>query len=204
MNQPGFAGRRLAHSPIILFAALTAVLVALAACSNSQASTGAPTPSPQLQAQMTASAQSTATAVALPPVRLGVWHDPTLGNIVVGPNGHTLYMYQGDVPGTSVCTGTCAQTWPPLFVDSSLTSTGVTGPLAVITRPNGSHQGTLNNMALYYFSGDATPHQIKGEGAHGLWYVLRPDGTAVLPPTGGASATSTESGATSSSTSTGK
>jgi predicted lipoprotein with Yx(FWY)xxD motif len=39
---------------------------------------------------------------------------PTLGEILVGPTGMTLYTFRNDADGTSNCNGNCAANWPPL------------------------------------------------------------------------------------------
>ena len=45
---------------------------------------------------------------------LSVANNPKLGRILVGPNGHTLYVFENDKGAASACTGGCATIWPAL------------------------------------------------------------------------------------------
>ena len=107
---------------------------------------------------------------------------PTLGKILVGSNGMTLYIFTKDTPGTSNCYGACAQNWPPLLVGEGETPTagpGVPGALGVITRKDGSRQVTYNDMPLYFFAGDKQPGDANGQGVKGIWFVVHPDAPRV-------------------------
>jgi LPXTG-motif cell wall-anchored protein len=98
-----------------------------------------------------------------------------LGTILVGPNGKTLYHFTKDSYGQSVCSGPCAQLWPPLTVSGApAAGTGVTGKLGVITRADGSRQVTYNGAPLYYFAGDKKPGDTTGQGYKSVWYVATP------------------------------
>jgi predicted lipoprotein with Yx(FWY)xxD motif len=60
---------------------------------------------------------------------------------------------------------------------SAVAGSGVTGNVALITRPEGSQQLTYNTWPLYYFSGDTGPDQTKGQaivGFGGKWLVATP------------------------------
>src|SRR5712692_2698841 len=95
-------------------AALLTLCVMLAACSNSTpsaTSTARATPTPASSGQ--------GTATSSPPAPTGsptvaVATNPSLGKILVDAQGMTLYRSDKDSSGTSNCTGTCAQVWPPL------------------------------------------------------------------------------------------
>ena len=39
----------------------------------------------------------------------------SLGTILVGTNGHTLYLDSADPKNKATCTGNCASIWPPLM-----------------------------------------------------------------------------------------
>lgn len=116
-----------------------------------------------------------------------------LGQVLAGPNGHTLYTLSSDGLNSSTCSGQCATVWPPLLVDAGgqVTPLGTTG-LAVISRPDGTAQVSWNGHPLYYFSGDSAPGQTNGEGISsfgGTWHaaVLAP-AAASAGASGGASA----------------
>jgi predicted lipoprotein with Yx(FWY)xxD motif len=103
------------------------------------------------------------------------------GIFLVGPNGHTLYIYAKDKGTVSACTGACAKTWP------ALTATGArTFGLAVaskdVSTANGqvAHQVTYYGHLLYYFAGDKAPGQTNGTKVSG-WDLLGPFGNVMLP-----------------------
>lgn len=108
------------------------------------------------------------------------------GDVVVGPDGLTLYMFEPDPSDASgsACTGDCAEAWPPLTVeDPAAVAPGddVTGPVDTLTREDGSTQVALGGWPLYYFQGDAEPGDVSGQGVNQVWWVLGPDGTPREP-----------------------
>jgi predicted lipoprotein with Yx(FWY)xxD motif len=95
----------------------------------------------------------------------------TLGPVLTGPNGLTLYTHTGDTATTSTCTGTCAANWPPLTVaagDQATGGAGVTGTFAMLTRDDGTTQVTYNGLALYGWKNDAAPGDVTGQGIAGF------------------------------------
>lgn len=81
----------------------------------------------------------------------------------------TLYVFDHDVPGQSACTSTqCVTTWPPLLAKSSDVAHA---PLSIITRTDGNKQWALRDKPLYFFTSDANPGDIKGEGIGTIWHV---------------------------------
>jgi predicted lipoprotein with Yx(FWY)xxD motif len=100
----------------------------------------------------------------------------TLGTVLIGSNGRTLYAFDRDTPGVSNCNDACAQTWPPLVLDSGTptAASGVGGTLSVIARSDGRRQVALNGAPLYFYSGDAAPGDTKGEGVGGVWHAAKP------------------------------
>jgi len=168
-------GTRLA----LLFGALV-LSIALTACSSSSP----PTASPTSVSSSPTPAPVPATATPTPaPTQIGVTKDSALGDILAGPNGHTLYAYGNDSPGTSNCTGTCADNWPPLATTGGAAGTSsITGLLSTITRSDGTKQASVNGMPLYYFKGDTAAGQTNGQGKlNGLWSAVKPNGDPVAP-----------------------
>jgi predicted lipoprotein with Yx(FWY)xxD motif len=102
----------------------------------------------------------------------------TLGTVLVGSSGNTVYTLT-DASGKAVaCTGQCLTFWPPLLLASGSTSatgsSGVTG-LATVSAGGGT-QVTENGLALYYFSGDKDAGTANGEGIAsfgGTWHVVK-------------------------------
>ena len=117
---------------------------------------------------------------------------PELGDILVGPGGMTLYMFDSDTRGAAetTCSGDCAAAWPPLTIDGGPTSgEEVTAELTTFQREDGSTQVAAAGWPLYYFASDQQPGDVAGQGVNGVWWVLRPDGTPVRAGTGTATAT---------------
>lgn len=99
---------------------------------------------------------------------------PELGDILVGPNGMTLYLYTNDEPGVSNCTGGCLAAWPPLLVGfTPLADEGVTG-IGTFTRDDGRLQVTHNGLPLYFWVQDQQPGDATGQGVSDVWFVINP------------------------------
>jgi predicted lipoprotein with Yx(FWY)xxD motif len=95
----------------------------------------------------------------------------SLGPVLVGSNGLTLYTHSGDSATSSTCTGGCATAWPPLAVPAGATATagtGVTGTLATLTRDDGSLQVTYNGLPLYGWKNDHAAGDVTGQGVNGF------------------------------------
>ncbi len=134
-------------------------------------------------------------AAAATPTTVAVVQSASLGPILVGPNGMTLYLYKKDTAGVSNCTGGCAAAWPPLTVTGAPTvGSGVTGTLGTIKRTDGSTQVTYNGWPLYYYAADTKAGDTNGQGFGSVWYVVAP--TEAAAP-GGAASTGTTSTASS-------
>lgn len=102
------------------------------------------------------------------------------GDILVGPEGHTLYLFDKDETDQSNCTGGCAENWPPLTVEGEPTKTDrVSASLSTFEREDGSRQVAVAGHPLYYFAPDEQPGDAKGQGVNDVWWVVAPDGSAV-------------------------
>lgn len=105
-----------------------------------------------------------------------------LGQILVGPEGHTLYAFSGDSATAATCDGACEKAWPPLIDESGEPepSNGANGArLGTIARADGSKQVTYAGHPLYSYSGDKSPGEAKGNGATafgGTWTALKGTG----------------------------
>ena len=95
----------------------------------------------------------------------------SLGPVLTGPNGLTLYTRSGDTATSSSCTGQCAIAWPPLTVPAGAAATGgpgVTGKFGTLKRADGSTQVTYNGRPLYGWQGDSNPGDVTGQGTAGF------------------------------------
>jgi len=106
-------------------------------------------------------------------------HSTSLGNVLVGPNGHVLYLDKSDPKNKSTCTGGCAAVWPPLTTKGKPKAGGgaKAGLLSTISR-GGKLQVVYNGHALYYFASDTAAGQATGQGQNGF-YAVSPSGSAV-------------------------
>lgn len=105
-----------------------------------------------------------------------------LGDVLVGPEGMTLYNFDRDEQGAgeSTCYDGCAESWPPLTVGGEPTvGDDVTAEITTFEREDGSTQVAANGWPLYYFAPDERPGDANGQGANDVWWVLRPDGSPV-------------------------
>jgi len=132
---------------------------------------------------MVAIAAVTASASVASQTRVNV-RTTSLGKILVTAQGRTLYMFAPDKRGKSVCYGSCAGYWPPLFVSGKpAAGPGVKASLlGVTTRKDGKHQVTYNGHPLYTYVGDKAAGKTTGQGLNlsgGLWWVVSPAGKAV-------------------------
>jgi len=96
--------------------------------------------------------------------------------ILTNAQGLTLYYRDTDVPPSTVCSGGCANAWPPLVISSSSVPTSAVslpGKLTIVADANGK-QVEYNGHPLYIYSGDPGPGQTTGEGVGGIWHVVTP------------------------------
>jgi len=107
----------------------------------------------------------------------------TVGKVLVGANGHTLYLFTADKGTKSVCYGQCATYWPPLIAGKPTAGTGLdTSLLGTTKRKDGKLQVTYHGHPLYFFLPDKKAGDIKGQGyVHfgGSWWVLSAAGAKI-------------------------
>jgi predicted lipoprotein with Yx(FWY)xxD motif len=173
----------------LLFAAL------VAACSGT-AATSAPTTAPATApASAAAAAASSGTSggayggggdkygsAASPAAATGgiAVAKTTLGSVLTGPTGMTLYAFMPDTSTTSACTGNCAAAWPPLTGDLPTIGAGLdASKFGSLSRADGTKQITFNGHPLYFFGGDKAAGDTNGQGLSGKWYVLGSDGNPI-------------------------
>jgi predicted lipoprotein with Yx(FWY)xxD motif len=102
-------------------------------------------------------------------------NNPTLGSILVAPNGMTLYTFGNDQPGVSNCIGQCLELWPAYTVDASASLTpapGVPGAISVIVQADGLLHVTYDGKPLYFYSSDVQPGDVNGQGVGNVWFAV--------------------------------
>ncbi len=171
MNETSRPHRRTSLRRIVPAAALATFAVLAAACTSAQSSPTTTKVSPTGSSAPTKSLTLASTTL------------PSVGSVLTGPNGRTLYYFTTDSSTATTCTGECAVVWPPLIVPAGtqpMLTSAVPGTLGTVMRPDGSTQVTYNGRLLYYYHGDTDPGQDKGQGVDGTWFVLKTSATA--PP----------------------
>ena len=124
-----------------------------------------------------------------------------MGAYLTGTSGRALYLWVADRPDKSVCSGSCAQYWPPLTAGTvPKLAGGASGAhISLITRADGSKQIAYNGHPLYYFIADTHAGTTAGEGNDGFgakWWLVSPSGNEI---TTRGSASGSTSGSSSSS-----
>lgn len=108
----------------------------------------------------------------------------SLGKIITGSHGRTLYLFAADKSMSSTCKSSCVSVWPPLTVSGR----PVAGPglraslLGTTKRAGGSTQVTYDGHPLYYCAGDSRSGMTSGQGLTEFgakWYVLSANGTEI-------------------------
>jgi predicted lipoprotein with Yx(FWY)xxD motif len=160
------------------FAVLLVGAIALTSCAGTSATTA-----PPAAEQEPAATAPAGSPVAGPAVKLA---QTSLGKVLVGPEGLTLYAFANDTAGSSTCTGKCAEAWPPLVVSADWEPGPEldVGIFATTTRPDGSEQLVAGKWPLYYYAGDSAPGDVAGQGSGDVWFVVDATGTLVKTKAG--------------------
>jgi predicted lipoprotein with Yx(FWY)xxD motif len=99
------------------------------------------------------------------------------GKVLATSKGQALYYFTPEKrsPGKIVCTGSCAQVWPVLYVPKGETIEkhypGFMGTWGAIRRPNGRLQVTYNRLPLYSYAHEP-PRVVRCNNVDG-WFVVR-------------------------------
>jgi predicted lipoprotein with Yx(FWY)xxD motif len=172
------------HRPgraLALVLGIAAVAVLLAACGSSSKTATSNSPGTTAASTATTVAPSTTGSTTVAQALAGVGAASATGKtlslakdshgiFLIGPDGHTLYVYAKDTGTTSACTGACASAWPPLMA----TATPTTGPGVDPTKVTVvSGQVAYGGHLLYYFANDTAPGQTNGVGIPN-WNLLGP------------------------------
>jgi predicted lipoprotein with Yx(FWY)xxD motif len=119
----------------------------------------------------------TAFATALCVLATGAFAAPVetaktaLGDVLVGENGMTLYIFAKDSAGKSVCNDDCATKWPPLMAEEDEAQSG---DYTIIERADDTYQWAYKGMPLYFWMNDKAPGDTTGDGVGGVWSAAHP------------------------------
>lgn len=122
-----------------------------------------------------------------------------LGPILVDARGRTLYLFEKDRNGLSMCAGACASYWPPLTSHAAVRAgSGVHKSLLTLGKAhNGVRQVLYAGHPLYTFVGDRRAGQTSGEGLTNFgagWYAIAASGQKVDKSDGTSSSNSGSAG----------
>lgn len=91
--------------------------------------------------------------------------------MMVDAKGMTLYTFDQDSGGKSMCNGGCAQNWPPL---KAAADAKAMEDWTLVKRDDGSMQWAYYGKPLYTFIQDKKPGDMNGEGKMGVWHMAKP------------------------------
>ena len=94
------------------------------------------------------------------------------GPALVDAKSMTLYTFDKDMGGKSMCNGPCAANWPALTAASG---SAASGDWTTVTRDDGTMQWAYKGKPLYTFVKDTKPGEVMGDGANDVWHVAKPD-----------------------------
>jgi predicted lipoprotein with Yx(FWY)xxD motif len=90
----------------------------------------------------------------------------------VTAKGMTLYTFDKDSAGKSVCNGPCATNWPPVLAADDAKGAG---DWSIVTRDDGLKQWAYKGKPLYAFAKDGKPGDTTGDGfLNGAWHIAKP------------------------------
>jgi len=96
----------------------------------------------------------------------GMAHD----GVLVGDKGMTLYTFDKDAGGKSMCNGKCADAWPPFMAPAGATPEG---KWSIVTRDDGGKQWAYEGKPVYYWTKDKAAGDKTGEGVAGAWHIIK-------------------------------
>ena len=121
--------------------------------------------------QMTASFKALLMAAALTLPGFAMAAEPAMmkDGMMVDHKGMTVYTFDKDAGGKSMCNGDCAKNWPPMMAPAGAKAEG---KWTVIKRDDGMMQYAYDGKPLYTFMKDEKPGEMKGDGMKDVWHVV--------------------------------
>lgn len=84
----------------------------------------------------------------------------TVFKVLADAKGMTLYTYDHDKGGKSLCNGECAKFWPPVAAAADAKAAGA---WSIITRDDGSKQWAYKGKPIYTFLKDTRVEDFDGQ-----------------------------------------
>jgi predicted lipoprotein with Yx(FWY)xxD motif len=111
----------------------------------------------------------TSAALAAEPAMVA---DTPAGKIYTDAKGMTLYTFDKDEAGKTNCYDKCATAWPPL---AAAADAKPEGEWTIVDRTDGTKMWAYDGKPLYTFVKDKKPGDVMGDGANGVWHVVKAD-----------------------------
>ncbi|WP_433768184.1 COG4315 family predicted lipoprotein [Pseudomonas putida] len=89
--------------------------------------------------------------------------------MMVDHKGMTLYTFDKDSGGKSMCNDECAKNWPPMMAPAGAKAEG---KWSVIKRDDGHMQYAYDGKPLYTFIKDKAPGDMTGDKMKDVWHVV--------------------------------
>lgn len=98
--------------------------------------------------------------------------DPAMADkngMMTDHKGMTLYTFDKDSGGKSMCNDDCAKNWPPLMATPS---DKAEGKWSTVKRDDGTMQWAYDGKPLYTFVKDKAPGDKTGDKMKDVWHVV--------------------------------
>jgi predicted lipoprotein with Yx(FWY)xxD motif len=95
----------------------------------------------------------------------------TVNGMLVDTQGMTLYTFDNDTAGKSVCNGPCASAWPPVLAAADAKPEG---DMSLVTRDDGSKQWAYKGKPVYLYKSDMKAGDTTGDNFKSIWHVIKP------------------------------
>lgn len=98
--------------------------------------------------------------------------DTSKGKTLVDSKGMTLYTFDKDAGGKSMCNGPCTENWPALVAADDAKPTA---DMTIVVRDDGKKMWAYKGKPLYTFKKDTAPGETNGDGfLNGAWHMATP------------------------------
>lgn len=93
------------------------------------------------------------------------------GNMMVDAKGMTVYTFDKDSGGKSMCNDACAKAWPPVMADANAKPSG---DMTIIARDDGTKQWAYKGKPVYTYIKDTKKGEATGDNFKDIWHVVKP------------------------------
>ena len=111
-----------------------------------------------------------AAALSLPAMAFAAEPAMMKDGMMVDHKGMTVYTFDKDSGGKSMCNDDCAKNWPPMMAPAGAKAEG---KWSVIKRDDGKMQYAYDGKPLYTFVKDQKPGDMTGDKMKDVWHAVR-------------------------------